>query len=225
MAETSLTHQQRAYDYVKRQIMEVGIKPGAFITDASIASEMDISRTPVREAFRRLEREGLLVYKARRGWKVYSLSLKDINEIFDLKVEIEGMVARQAAACRDQTLRNELKATLQRMHVAADNNDIEAWVNNDPWLHAIIFAMGGNQRARTIVENLNDQYHRVRVGFVARAERIQRSIIEHEAFVDAILSGDGETAEKLMREHQNLLRQELVHLLETMVMPFVEKGI
>jgi DNA-binding GntR family transcriptional regulator len=225
MAETSLTHQQRAYDHVKRQIMEVEIKPGAFITDTSIASELDMSRTPVREAFRRLEREGLLIYEARRGWKVYSLTLKDIHEIFDIKVEVEGMVARQAAACRDQTLREELKATIQRMRLAADGNDIDAWIKNDPWLHAIIFAMGGNQRARRIVENLNDQYHRVRVGFVARTERIRRSIVEHEAFVDAILSGDGETAEKLMREHQNLLRQELVHLLETMVMPFVEDGI
>jgi DNA-binding GntR family transcriptional regulator len=65
----------------------------------------------------------------------------------------------------------------------------------------------------------------VRVGFVARTERIRRSIVEHEAFVEAILSSDGDAAEKLMREHQNLLRQELVHLLETMVMPFVDEGV
>jgi DNA-binding GntR family transcriptional regulator len=67
MAKTNLTYQQQAYDYVKRQILEVGVKPGAYITDTAIANELDISRTPVREAFRRLEYDGFPDYEARRG--------------------------------------------------------------------------------------------------------------------------------------------------------------
>jgi DNA-binding GntR family transcriptional regulator len=225
MPKTNLTYQQQAYDYVKRQILEVGVKPGAYITDTAIANELDISRTPVREAFRRLEREGFLDYEARRGWRVYALSMKDINEIFDIKVEVEGMMARKAAVCQDEKLRSELKATIQRMRQAADGKDIPAWLENDPILHRLIFSMAGNQRASALIENLNDQYHRVRIGFVARTERIQRSIGEHEAFVGAILEGDGDAAERLMREHQNRLRHELVQLLETMVMPFVKEGV
>ena len=225
MPKSNLTFQQQTYDYVKRQILEVGVKPGAYITDTAIANELDISRTPVREAFRRLEREGFLDYEAHRGWRVYTLSMKDINEIFDIKVEVEGMMARKAAACQDDKLCSELKATIHRMRQAADDKNIPAWLENDPKLHGLIFSMAGNQRASALIENLNDQYHRVRVGFVARTERIQRSIVEHESFVEAILEGDGDAAERLMREHQNRLRQELVQLLETMVMPFVKTGV
>lgn len=225
MANKNLTYQQKAYEYVKDQILRIGFKPGEYITDSSVAAELDISRTPVREAFRRLEREGLLVYEAHRGWKVYALSLKDINEIFDLKVAIEGMVARRAAHCTDKTLRDNLSATIQKMRLAADAHDVKAWMDIDPILHGIIFNMAGNQRAERIIENLNDQYHRVRIGFVARTERMQRSIKEHEVVVEAILSNDPEEAEASMKMHQNLLRDELVGLLESLVLPFVTEGV
>jgi len=219
------TYQQQAYGYVKNQIFKLNIKPGAYITDTGIAQELQISRTPVREAFRRLEREGLLVYEPRRGWKVYSLTLHDFNEIFDIKVVVEGMVARQAAACKDEKLRQELKKSIKRLRKAADQNDTDAWIAIDPELHGIIFKMANNQRARRIIENLNEQYHRVQVGFVVRTERIQRSIVEHEAIVEAILSGDGDEAEKRMRDHQNQFRKELLSLLVDLVLPFAPNGV
>ena len=83
--------------------MKLELKPGAYLTDSQIAAEVNISRTPVREAFYRLEHEGLLVNQARRGWRVYTLSLQDIEQIFESKEALEGMVSRQAAACRDET--------------------------------------------------------------------------------------------------------------------------
>lgn len=225
MNGASTTYQQQAYTHVKDLILRLKIKPGAYVTDTHIAKELKISRTPVREAFRRLEREGLLVYEARRGWKVYALSMHDIHEIFNIKVALEGMVARQAAACQDETLRAHLRDAITRMRRAADNNNIEEWFAIDPELHGLIFEMAGNQRACRIIENLNDQYHRVRVGFAARTGRMARSIVEHEAIVAAILAQDGELAESLMRDHQNELRNELVHLLEAIVLPFVSDGV
>ena len=224
-AGSTTTYQQHAYDFVKAQIMNLDLKPGQYITDSQVAGALDISRTPVREALRRLEQEGLLINQARRGWKVYTLSLEDIHEIFDIKVSLEGMIARRAAECKDEPLRNALRATMDQMHRAGQADDPDAWQDADDQLHRIISAMGANTRVTQIIENLNDQWHRVRIGFIAMQGRIERSNPEHEEIVQSILSGDGKRAERHMRVHLNRVRDELVRLLVNLVLPFVEEGV
>ncbi len=225
MTASGGTYQQQAYDYVKTQIINLGYKPGQVITDTQVANELDISRTPVREAFYRLENEGLLINEARRGWRVYTLSLSDIHEVFDIKVVVEGMVARQAAACQDSSLRERLAGALAAMRRAADSDDADAWLNADFKLHDVIFEMADNTRAQRIIANLNDQWHRVRIGFVAMQLRIQESTREHEVIVGHILAGEGLAAEREMQEHLAKVGHELERLLVNMVLPFVENGV
>jgi DNA-binding GntR family transcriptional regulator len=224
-AQSTATLREQAYDFVKAQIMNLDLKPGQYVTDSQVANELKISRTPVREALRRLEQEGLLVNQARRGWKVYALSLEDIHEIFDIKQALEGMIARRAANCEDSELRAALKATMERMRRAGDADDPVAWHEADAQLHQVIFAMGANERATGIIQNLNDQWHRVRIGFIALQGRIERSNPEHEAIIGSIISGDGGEAERLMHIHLNNVRDELVRLLTNLVLPFVEEGV
>ncbi len=137
MSKELSTYQQQTYDYVRGQIINLGFKPGEFINDAQIAEKLSISRTPVREAFQRLEKEGLLVNEARKGWRVYMLDLEDIDEIFDLKIAIEGMLVRKAAACNDKSLRKDLAAALADMKAAAEDDDADAWLQADIHLHNI----------------------------------------------------------------------------------------
>jgi len=219
------TYQQRAYNYIREQIFLLVFKPGEFITDTQVATKLDISRTPVREAFHRLEQEGLLVNVARRGWRVYSLSLEDIHEIFDVKVAVEGMVARKAAESTNEELRRELMTALEHMAEAAATGNIDAWIQSDQRLHQVLFDMARNDRARQIVMNLNDQWLRVRIGFTAIQGRMTRSADEHRLVIQAILAGNGEEAELLIRQHLNTVREELVHLLATLVLPFVSEGV
>ncbi len=224
-SNSSPTHQQRAYDFIKMQIMNLAYKPGEVITDSQVATELGISRTPVREAFYRLENEELLVNLARRGWRVYSLSLEDIHEIFDIKIALEGMAARKAAECDDKDLKNLLRTIFKEMKDAAEAGDSETWQNKDIVLHRTIFEMAGNQRAYRIVMNLNDQWHRIRVGFTAMSGRMGKSIEEHATFVEAILDGDGPQAETEIRRHLEIIREELETLLVNLVLPFVKDGI
>lgn len=219
------TFQEQAYRYIKTQIVNLGFKPGEYLTDQQIAEDLNFSRTPVREAFRMLEREGLLVYESHRGWKVYSLSLKDINDIFEIKFVLEGLIARRAAECDNEAHRSKLKETIVEMRKAADNEDIESWIHLDLELHHLIFLMADNPRAMRFVENINDQWHRLRVGFSARTGRIARSIVEHEKFVNAILERDAELAEKMMVDHLKLVHDELVSLLVNIVLPYARDGI
>lgn len=222
---SATTYQKLAYDYIREQIFALGYKPGEYITDSQIAARLNISRTPVREAFHRLEKEGLLINEARRGWKVYTLSLKDIHEIFDIKVNMEGMIARKAAESNNEALKYELGIALKHMKEAAEQGDADAWIQNDQRLHNILFDLAENERAQRIIMNLNDQWHRVRIGFVALQGRMKFSVGEHQNIIQAILDRNGAEAELLMNQHLNRVREELVQLLINMVLPFVEEGV
>jgi len=216
------TFQEQAYKFIKSKIVNLGYKPGEYLTDNQIAEELGISRTPVREAYRVLEREGLLLYEPRRGWRVYSLTLEDIHDIFEIKIALEGLIVRKSAKCDDPVLRKKLKETISLMRQASEKNHLNSWVELDAILHHLIFIMANNQRALNIVENINDQWNRLRVGFSARTGRIARSILEHEAIVNAILSGDPDLAEKEMISHLILIRDELVTVLINMVLPYAK---
>ncbi len=219
------TLQEQAYQFIKSKIINLGFKPGEYLTDLQIAESLGISRTPVSEAFRMLEREGLLVYEPKRGWRVYSLTINDITEIFEIKINLECLLAKKAAKCTDEILRKKLKDMILDMRKAADADDVNSWVNLDQDLHRLIFIMANNQRAMNTIENLNDQWNRLRVGFSARTGRISRSIIEHERIVDAILAGDCDRAEKETTDHLILVRDELTSLLINMVLPYAKDGI
>ena len=225
MANSTSTYQEKTYKYMKAQIMNLGFKPGEYVTDTQIANVLNVSRTPVREAFRILEHEGLLIYETRRGWKVYSLTLEDIKEIFALKIIIEKMIAVRAASCEDNQLREKLAVCLQEMKEAMINNNVDLWIKKDTDLHHIIHQMANSKRAESIVENLNDQWHRLRIGFTARTDRMQRSYKEHEEIVKAILEKDNTQAEKATQIHLALVQEELINLLKNLVLPFVSKGI
>ncbi len=220
-----VTYQEQAYNFVKSEILTHGYKPGEYLTDAQIADALNVSRTPVREAFHRLANEGLLVNMARRGWRVYSLSLEDIHEIFDMKAALEGMLARKAATCTDEDLCEHLKTALTEMELATKNNDTEAWFAADEKLHHTIFAMAKNERAERTIQNLNDQWHRLRIGFAAMQSRMTESIDEHKAITKAILARDGDAADQAMQDHLNRVRDDLARLLENLVLPFVENGV
>jgi DNA-binding GntR family transcriptional regulator len=85
--------------------------------------------------------------------------------------------------------------------------------------------MCGNERARRVIKNLNEQWQRIRLGFVAMEGRMERAIPEHAAFVDSILAGNADDAERQIQSHLNSLRDELVRVLTNMVLPFAQNGI
>ena len=217
------TFQQQAYDYVREQIMSMGFRPGQTITDSQVAEALDISRTPAREALRRLQQEHLLTKEARRGWKVTSLSVQDIHDIFEIKLLLEGLIARQAAACEDEDKRAALERAIAKMELAAQDHNFEQWSDADWDLHQLVFSMSPNARLGRIINSLNAQWYHMRVGLKAMEGRVGRSNQEHSEIVDAILARDGAAAEEAMRTHLAKVQDALVRMLR-MVLPFMMDG-
>ena len=219
------TLQERAYLHVKNQIMQRKLAPGQQITDSQMAKELGISRTPVREALRRLEQEGFLLNQAGRGWRIYSLTLDDIHEIFDIRDELECMVAARAAQCRDAQLRTQLKQAVELMQKPIDEQDREIWSQGNLDFHQVLISMCGNQRAQRILQELNDQWYRVRRGLTALEGLMVDSTDEHLAIARAVLDGDSQEAHRAMQAHLHSIRTNLVRILENLVLPFAKDGI
>lgn len=219
------TYQQQVYDYVRNKILSMEYRPGDYITDSRVAKELNISRTPAREAFQRLENEGLLISEARRGWRIYSLTIKDIEDIFDLKCEIEGLVARKAAMDHNEEYHQTLRDHLYRMREASINDDVATWMEMDSSLHHLFYQMAQNDRAERIIKYLNDQWHRLRRGFINLQGRLDIATNEHEKIVNAVINGDAEGAELAMQAHLNSVRQGLVKVLVTMILPYARNGL
>jgi len=221
----SNTYQQQAYDYVRNKIFLMEYRPGDYITDSQVARELNISRTPARDAFQRLENEGLLIPETRRGWRIYSLTIKDIEDIFDLKCEIEGLIARKAALDRNEEHHNTLRNYLALLNEASTNDDITAWMEMDTSLHHLLYLMAQNDRAEKIINNLNNQWHRLRKGFINLRGHLDIATNEHDKIVNAVINGDSVEAELAMQSHLNSVRQGLVRVLVTMILPYARDGL
>ena len=219
------TYRQQVYEYVRSKILSMEYYPGDFITDSQVANELNISRTPAREAFQRLENDGLLIAEARRGWRIYSLTIKDIEDIFDLKCEIEGLVARKAAMEQNEEHHQTLRNYLNRMREVTLNDDVASWIEMDSAIHHLFYLMAQNERAERIIKLLNDQWHRLRKGYINFRGHLDLATDEHERIINAVIAGNSEEAEIAMRAHLNRVRQGLMKVLVTMILPYARDGL
>jgi DNA-binding GntR family transcriptional regulator len=208
-------------------ILKQTFRPGERILESPLSQSLGFSRTPVREAIRQLEQDGLIVTTGRVK-RVHLLTIGQVKEIFDLKVAIESQVAGWAAQRSNAADRQKLGETLERMKRIAgsrpadgveEDSWLRAWLNEDEKLHEVIFRMAGNRTARRMINNLNVQWHRLRLGIVAMEGRIEQSIDEHEVIVEAISDGKPSEAEQAMRIHLEKLSRVLIRLMEVFDYP------
>lgn len=225
--EEASTIEQKVYELVKAKIVNLEWKPGQFINDQDVASELGISRTPVRDAFHRLEFERLLNRQTRKGWQVSPLTINDISEIFVIKEGLQGILSFEAARCTNQQLRSEFEAAAERMRITEAQGDQAGWEEAHNRFHEILMHMANypNGRVVAILNQLNDQWRRVRRGLFALEGYRSRETVDHLAIAKAILDHDSEAAERLTRQHLDRVRDELLTLLEHLVFPFASNGI
>lgn len=223
MKPKPISEQERVYKIIRELILTMELKPGEAVTETGLAKKLNVSRTPVREALNILEQDGLIITQNRRK-SVYVLTIKELSDIFDLKINLEGSIARWATQRGTVKQFKQLEKTLAEMGKIAEEsktaNDedehkiLESWLEKDRQLHKTLFEMANNQKAIQIVKNLNIQWHRLRIAIYALEGRIERSFVEHDNFVRAILEKDATGAETAMRSHLNNLKRELIKILK-----------
>ncbi len=214
-----VTRKAIAYGYIRRAILDGVYLPGANLVEEAIAEELGTSRTPVREAIHELGREGLVEMTPHKGARVRVLSSEDLLDIFDIKIRIEGLCAGSAARRSGQATAAKLFEAAAAMESAAKANNRKAYLHADEEYHRAIYEGAKSERAHHIVEGLNAQWHRMRQGMAAIESRMQTSVVEHRGIALAIESGNGDLAERAMREHLEQLRDEIGSLLREFSLP------
>ena len=210
-----------AYRSIRAAIMRMELAPGQPLLDRKLSEQLHMSRTPVREALRQLEQEGLVVPREPRGWQVHCLSPQDIRDIFDIKEELEGFAARRIAEKVSAEDAERLMVALRSMEESADRGDLEQWMDRDAVLHRLMFSILANDRLESFIHNLNDQWHGLHIGYIALRGRLKVACAEHRRVVEAVCAGDAEAAETTMRSHLHSLRQDLITIMESLLLPFL----
>ena len=190
-----------AADRIREQILAGGFRQGEHLVEAKIAEQLNISRGPVREAFKLLRAEGLLNEEPRRGTFVVSLSADDVREIYGLRAALEGRAARLIARAHDPATIEQLRTLADAIDKAVATGDGAAVSRADLAFHEGLCALCGNSRILEVF----DRYVPTLRALLRLDERVLRSLDEvsnqHRPFVEAIEAGEEETAARLLAEH------------------------
>lgn len=205
------------FDAIKEAILTGRLKPGERLMEVQLAEEMGVSRTPVREAIRKLELEGLVVMVPRKGAYVSGLTLKDVAEVFEIRSSLEGLAAALAAERITEDEIKSLDKILSDITQASEKGDTETVIKKDMEFHQILFSASRNQRLAQIINNLKEQIDRFRIQSFSNPVRVKSVLSEHKGIIDAIKQGDAENAEKLAKAHiyeveynvMNMLRKQM----------------
>lgn len=224
---TSKKAWEDAYTTIEELILSSQLTPGEAVTETALSERLGISRTPIREAMKKLEEKGLIISTNGRK-RIYMLTIHEVEEVFDIKICLEGQVARWATERGTEDDFNELEVILAEMKllvnkVAASSHDTEKeldkWLEIDRRLHQLLFQMADTPKIENIIHTLNMQWHRLKVGVLALEGRMERTVNEHERFVKAIHNRQADEAERAMKEHLENIKRELVKLMRMFQFP------
>ena len=188
------------FESLREAILVGRLIPGERLMEVQLADEMGVSRTPVREAIRKLELEGFVVMIPRKGAYVAGLTLKDITDLFEVRAALEGMAAGLAAErITEEELEQLERAILEESQTHDDN--ISAYVDQDTVFHEIIYQASRNRQLVQIITHLREQIQRFRMTSLSQPGRAKMYVDEHKKIVEAISGRDIKAANALAREH------------------------
>lgn len=193
-----ISSSNRAYEMLRDRLLRFAILPNQRINEVTLAAELDVSRTPLREALNRLVAEGLLVNRE-RGLSVPDLEPDLVMELFEARVEIECSVVRLTCARASDAALDELGAFLDESASESPDASIDRLIEFDIRFHDTIAELSENRILRRTLANLNDRIHLVR--WIAMEGRRDRTQGEHREILDRIRARDTEGAVAAVRKH------------------------
>lgn len=188
------------FESMREAILGGVLKPGERLMEIQLAEEMGVSRTPVREAIRKLELENFVVMIPRKGAYVAGVSLKDVADVFEIRSALEGLAAGLAAErITDDELEQMERALFYRTNEGELN--LEQIVKSDTDFHALVYKASRNERLIQILENLREQIQRFRSTSLAVPGRMRLALEEHRMIVEALRNHNSEEAQTLAIAH------------------------
>lgn len=206
------------FETLRKAIINGDIKPGERLMEVALAEQMGVSRTPVREAIRRLEAEGLVTMIPRKGTHVSEVTVKDIMDVLEVRAALDrlatGLAAKNIKPNHIKTIENIHKQFLN----CVDKNNIEGAIRKDIEFHDVIYSIAGNPRLITVSSSLREQICRFRVMYMSDSIIAENVGQEHGEMLDALRSNEDKRAAELAEQH-------IKHQMETIIRNVNEKKV
>ncbi len=201
MAEDNYSLGSRVFHKIRKGILSGKYAANEELKEKNIGDELGVSRTPVREALRQLELEGLVSIIPNKGAYVVGLSKKDIRDIYEMRSLLEGLCAKWAAVNVTEEQLNELEENIFLSEFHAGKQNWEQMVELDNRFHEILYLASGSKELKHILTDYHQYVQRVRKITLAEAKRVQESTEEHKVIVEALKKHDPEKAEEAATIH------------------------
>ncbi|MEM9853691.1 MAG: GntR family transcriptional regulator [Pseudomonadota bacterium] len=206
----------KAAEALRELIFKGILPPGSDHLEAELADRLGLSRTPVREALARLEAQGLVSIRPRRGARVIGLSARDMDDVYEILTALEATAAARAAALRpaDAAL-SPMERAIEEMDRALEIGDLDVWAAADEAFHSALVTLSGNGRLIEAAAIYADQVRRARMITLRLRPPPHRSNEDHRAVLAAIRAGDSDLAHRLHAGHREAARKLLTDLIRT----------
>jgi DNA-binding GntR family transcriptional regulator len=211
--QTVTSLRDRTYEAIRDAILSGQLKPGHRLKERDLAAQMQISTTPIKEALRMLQQEGLVVSLPRRGVAVSNLASVPILEIAAIRAALEGVACRLVAEKATDDQIADLHSQVELMESLTKPLKIQDLIKANTDFHNKIYAMANNPYLSTMLETVRAPDRHFRHKALAKPGEVHTGFLEHKAVLEAIRARDGDSAERCMKDHilrtaRNVLSQD-----------------
>ena len=206
---------ERAYQRLRRDIISCAIAPGSEISEAQLATQYKLGKAAVRVALTKLAHAGLVKAIPRRGYMVMPVTLKDIHDVFELRLMLEPSAARMAAGKVNTQKLRALDDICREGYEPGDARSTARFLETNKAFHVEIAHATGNVRLAAAIEQLLDEMTRLLHLGLGLRKGPQETLHEHKTLVKALARGDGETAERICREQIEASRNMVLSAILT----------
>lgn len=200
-ADAYLPLRDVVFHTLRDSILKGEMEPGERLMEIHLAKKLGVSRTPIREAIRMLEQEGLAVIVPRRGAQVAKMTEKDLQDVLEIRDALDELAALSACKKITPEAIAELRETMTSFKEAAERGDVREVAMADEKFHSIIYKAADNPKLMVIIRNLKEQMYRYRYEYVKDNANYQRILEEHEAIIRGFEKKDSDYVKKMMHAH------------------------
>ena len=210
------------FNTLRKAILRGELKPGERLMEIQLANKLGVSRTPIREAIRKLELEGLVLMIPRKGAEVAQITEKNMQDVLEVRKALEELSVQLACERITPEQVEEMKMAAEDFRKVLKSGDVTKIAEADVKFHDIIFAATNNQRLITLLNNLREQMYRFRVEYLKQKECYPQLLEEHDKLIALISGGEVEEACELMGCHiDNQERSGRISQIKMYSFPYV----
>ena len=189
------------FNTLRQAILKGELKPGERLMEIALAERLGVSRTPIREAMRKLEQEGLVVMIPRRGAQVANITEKDLNDVLEVRIALENVAIEKACARMSEEEMSRLWLAAKEFEHTITEGNLVKLAEADVAFHEIIYQASDNKRLIQVLNNMREQIYRYRVEYLKREEAHPQLIAEHAEIIEYISKGEKKAATDVMCNH------------------------